>query len=70
MDSISSNVHALEAANHWVYVFAKLNPKERGFLKRYYSTLYPRDYVRKLVAFLDTNVQLKESKIGGRIGSP
>ena len=70
MDLISSNIHTLEVADHWVYVFAKLNPKEKGFLKRYYSTLYPREYVRKLVAYLDTNVQFKGPQNSERFGSP
>ena len=48
---------------HWVYVYAELTNKDKTVLKKYYSTLYPRSYVRKLVAFLDEdNVQLKKSQ--------
>lgn len=62
MKSNLSNLFPLES-QRWIYVYAKLRPKEKRFLKRYYSTLYPRNYVQKLVAYLDKNhVQLKESQ--------
>lgn len=52
---------------HWIYVFSELSAKEKRFLKKYYSSLYPRGYVRKLVAILDNaDVQLKESYNYGR----
>lgn len=52
----------LFSSRRWLAVEAKLNPKEKRFLKRYYSSLYPREYVRKLVAFLNNGVQFKESE--------
>jgi len=61
---------------HWIYIYSKLTNKDKTFLEKYYSSLYPRDYVRKLVAFFNKNtkesscsrdkfinyVQLKESQ--------
>ena len=37
---------------HWVCIYAKLSPKNKKFLGRYFSTLYPREYVRKLISAL------------------
>jgi len=48
---------------HWIQLYAGLNTKDKRFLKKYYSSLYPRKYVRSLIAALDKNyVQLKESQ--------
>ncbi len=63
MELTSSNLISI-SPQHWIYVCSELTEKDRKVLKKYYSTLYPRDYVRKLVAFLDGyHVQFKESKI-------
>lgn len=37
---------------HWMYVYANLSQKTRKTLQRYYNTIYPRDYVRRLTAAL------------------
>lgn len=66
MESTSSNIVTI-GPNHWIYVYAKLTDKDKKVLKKYYSVLYPRDYVRKLVAFLDkNNVQFKKSQFHRR----
>ncbi|MHA2279865.1 MAG: hypothetical protein ACXAC5_03185 [Promethearchaeota archaeon] len=62
MELTSSNCISV-GPKHWIYVFAKLTEKDKKVLKKYYSTLYPRGYVRKLIAFLDDRyVQFKESQ--------
>lgn len=38
--------------NHWFCIYAKISPKSKKALRRYFSSIYPRDYVRKLVAEL------------------
>ena len=59
MELISYNIEP----KHWVYVYSELTDKDKTVLKKYYSTLYPRSYVRKLVALLDEdNVQFKKSQ--------
>jgi hypothetical protein len=56
--------------NHWIYVYSELSPKDKAVVEEYYSTLYPRSYVRKLVAFLDRdNVQFKKSQNYRRDGA-
>ena len=69
MDSISCDLVTL-GPKHWVYVYAELTDKDKTILKKYYTTLYPRSYVRKLVAVLDgKNVQLKKSQHNRRYGA-
>lgn len=40
---------------------SNLKRKDKTLLKSYYSTIYPRDYVKRLIA-KNTNVQPKKSK--------
>jgi len=47
----------------WATVCAKLSPKNKKMLKKYWSKIYPRKYVQKLVAGLQVeNVQSKEAQ--------
>lgn len=46
--------------NRWLYVFAKLNPGDKKKLIRYYSRIFPREYVKRLVAAIEVeDVQSK-----------
>jgi len=50
---------------HWVCLYASLSPENDRSLKRYFGSVYPREYVRKLIAALeDLNVQ--HAKISGK----
>lgn len=47
---------------HWVRIYANLSRRTKRTLKRYYSSIYPRSYVRKLIAALeDQDVQHKQA---------
>jgi hypothetical protein len=48
----------------WLWVFGKLSPQNRAFLKPYFSRLYPRKYVKRLLAaVIHNDVQSKESSV-------
>ena len=48
--------------NRWICIYSALSPKDKKRLTRYFSTIYPREYVRKLVAALESDgIQFKES---------
>ena len=52
--------------NKWVYLYAALSTKNKKYLKQYFSRIYPRNYVNKLVAVIENNnVQFKKSQFGG-----
>ena len=52
--------------NRWVYLYAALSTKNKGYLKSYFSRIYPRNYVNKLVAAIESkNVQFKTTQFGG-----
>ena len=52
--------------NKWVYLYAALSTKNKKYLKQYFSRIYPRNYVNKLVAAIENNnVQFKKSQFGG-----
>ncbi len=56
----------LNVENHWMYLYAALSGKNKRYLKRYFSRIYPRNYVNRLVAAVENhNVQLKKSQFGG-----
>jgi len=38
---------------HWVCVYANLSPKTKRKLRGYWKSIYPREYVRKLIAALE-----------------
>lgn len=61
----SDNILYLDSPNHWIYVFAGLSSKNKQCLKRYFSTIYPRSYVKKLVAAVLQNVQSKSAQNTG-----
>ncbi|KKL61096.1 hypothetical protein LCGC14_2198750 [marine sediment metagenome] len=57
---ISSKIISL-APSHWLYLFAGLSRENKELLTQYYKVIYPRSYVRKLVAALEiSHVQSKE----------
>jgi len=37
----------------WTTIYAKLSPKNKKFLRRYYKSIYPREYVKVLVSALE-----------------
>lgn len=54
----------LIAQDGWIYLFSSLSGKDKKELEDYFGNLYPRDYVKKLVASIeDDNVQLKKATI-------
>lgn len=55
-----TNKYVKLSNNHWFCIYAKISPKSKKVLRRYFSSIYPRDYVRKLIAELD-NVQFKQT---------
>ena len=49
-------------SSKWIYLYSGLTPENKGHLQRYFKTIYPREYVQKLVAALEEqNVQFKET---------
>jgi len=58
---MQNNVISL-SDKHWLYIFAGLSTKNKKYLTRYFSTVYPRSYVKELVAAIQNNdVQCKTS---------
>ena len=41
----------------WVYIYSNLSKKDKNKLKRYFSSIYPREYISRLVAALDANIK-------------
>ncbi len=47
---------------HWVHVYSSLSPRNKRMMKRYFKSVYPRKYIKHLIAILDDNVQSKEAQ--------
>jgi len=52
---ISLNKFISLSPDHWMCVFTEISPKNKRFLKGYFSSIYPRSYIKKLLAFLEAN---------------
>ena len=51
--------------NHWVRLSSNISRKNKKLLKRYWSKIYPRHFVNKMLATIEEkHVQSKEAKHG------
>lgn len=65
MKSISSTKVIDISPDRWICVYAKLSEDTKKRLKKYYKSIYPRDYVNRLVAAIeDENVQFNKTISG------